>query len=74
MSMLPPSLALLKQRWSAIERCGTMPNSDGGIDLAWPARRASDGQYIGKLDAEQRALVTSSVMAAPAANTRRSSS
>lgn len=46
----PPSVELLKQRWGAAEQRG--PNAEGGIDLNWAARRLSDGQYIGKLDAE----------------------
>jgi [ribosomal protein S5]-alanine N-acetyltransferase len=50
-SALPPaSLGLLQRRWAAL--AGHAPNQQGELDLHWAVRRASDGCYIGKLDAE----------------------
>lgn len=59
-SALPPaSLEVLQQRWCAAE--DNVLGADGGLDLQWAARRASDGRYIGKLDAEIRGRVATNV-------------
>lgn len=55
----PPSVEALRRRWSEAEAGAVGPQ--GARDLQWAARRTSDGQYIGKLDAEVRGRVATNV-------------
>jgi RimJ/RimL family protein N-acetyltransferase len=49
-SLLPPrSCETLRQRW---EELGNHSMSLGELSLGWAVRRASDGRYVGKCDAE----------------------
>jgi [ribosomal protein S5]-alanine N-acetyltransferase len=55
-SALPPaSVDLLQRRWAALasrDPSSRDPSRRGEMDLCWAVRRASDGAYVGKLDAE----------------------
>jgi [ribosomal protein S5]-alanine N-acetyltransferase len=55
----PPSVEALQQRWSAADSRAL--GYEGALDLQWAARRASDGCYVGKLDAEVRGRVATNV-------------
>lgn len=56
---IPQSVEVLRRHWIAVGQRGVGPGGERA--LQWAARRASDGRYVGKLDADVVGTVATNV-------------